>query len=45
LEDDDLTFEPKTLTKKPSKSADMATPSVDDAAEDEPIEAGFSLGD
>jgi hypothetical protein len=45
LEDDDLTFEPKTLTKKPSKSADMATPSVDDASEDEPIETGFSLGD
>jgi hypothetical protein len=45
LEDDELTFEPKTLTKKPSKSADMATPSVDDASEDEPIETGFSLGD
>ena len=45
LEDDDLTFEPKTLTKKPSKSADVATHSVDDAAEDEPIETGFSLGD
>jgi hypothetical protein len=41
LEDDDLTFEPKTLTKKPPKSADIATPSVDD----EPIESGFSLGD
>jgi hypothetical protein len=45
LEDDDLTFEPKTLTKKPSKSADVATFSVDDAAKDEPIETGFSLGD
>ena len=45
LEDDDLTFEPKTLTKKPSKSANVATLSVDDAAEDEPIETGFSLGD
>ena len=45
LEDDDLTFEPKTLTKKPPKSADVATLSVDDAAEDEPIETGFSLGD
>jgi hypothetical protein len=45
LEDDELTFEPKTLTKKPSKSADMATPSVNDAGEDEPIETGFSLGD
>jgi Type IV secretion-system coupling protein DNA-binding domain len=45
LEDDDLTFEPKTLTKKPSKPADVATFSVDDAAKDEPIETGFSLGD
>jgi hypothetical protein len=44
LEDDDLTFEPKTLTKKPPKSADVATSSVDDG-EDEPIETGFSLGD
>jgi hypothetical protein len=45
LEDDDLTFEPRTLTKKPPKSADVATPSVDDGGEDEPIETGFSLGD
>jgi hypothetical protein len=45
LEDDDLTFEPKTLTKKPPKSADVATSSVDDDGEDEPIETGFSLGD
>jgi hypothetical protein len=45
LEDDDLTFEPKTLTKKLSKSANVAAPSVDDANEDEPIETGFSLGD
>jgi hypothetical protein len=44
LEDDDLTFEPKTLTKKPPKPADVA-PSVDDANEEEPIETGFSLGD
>jgi hypothetical protein len=42
LEDDDLTFEPKTLTKKPSMSA---TASDSDVGEDEPIEAGFSLGD
>jgi hypothetical protein len=42
LEDDDLGFEPKTLTKKPSKGSDIASPSAD---EDEPIETGFSLGD
>ncbi|MEG9437838.1 type IV secretion system DNA-binding domain-containing protein [Edaphobacter sp. HDX4] len=45
LEDDDLTFEPKTLTKKPPKPADIATPGVDDTNKDEPIETGFSLGD
>jgi hypothetical protein len=45
LDDDDLTFEPKTLTKKPPKSADVATASVDDGPEYEPIETGFSLGD
>jgi hypothetical protein len=45
LEDDDLTFEPKTLTKKLTKSADVTTASDDDGAEDEPIETGFSLGD
>jgi hypothetical protein len=42
LQDDDLTFEPKTLTKKPQKSAAASVP---DAGEDEPIETGFSLGD
>jgi hypothetical protein len=45
LEDDDLTFEPKTLMKKSPKAADVATPGVDDDSEDEPIETGFSLGD
>jgi hypothetical protein len=45
LDDDDLTFEPKTLTKKPPKSTGVAAPSVDDEGEDEPIETGFSLGD
>lgn len=45
LEDDDLTFEPKTLTKKLPKSADAGTSSVDNAGEDEPIVTGFSLGD
>jgi hypothetical protein len=42
LEDDDLTFEPRTLTKRPPISA---TASDSDAGEDEPIETGFSLGD
>ena len=45
LEDDDLTFEPETLTKKQPKSADLVNPSIDDAGDDEPIETGFSLGD
>jgi hypothetical protein len=45
LDDDDLTFEPKTLTKKPPKPTDVATSWVDDGSEDEPIETGFSLGD
>lgn len=44
LEDDDLTFEPITLTKKPPKSNPMADAGVSDG-EDEPIETGFSLGD
>jgi type IV secretory pathway TraG/TraD family ATPase VirD4 len=38
IEDDDLTFDPKTLTKKPPQSVP-----ADDS--DEAIEAGFSLGD
>jgi hypothetical protein len=41
LEDDDLTFEPKTLTKNPQM---LATANGSDD-EDEPIETGFSLGD
>jgi hypothetical protein len=45
LDDDDLTFDPKSLTKKPPKSADMATISVPNDGEDEPVETGFSLGD
>jgi len=38
LEDDDLAFDPKTLTKKPPQSV---------SAEDdgESVQAGFSLGD
>jgi hypothetical protein len=45
LEDDDLTFEPVTLTKKPPKSAPSTDAGVSDTAGDEPIETGFSLGD
>ena len=45
LEDDDLTFEPVTLTKKPPKSATTQVPSPSNDGEDEPIETGFSLGD
>ena len=45
LDDDDLTFDPKSLTKKPPKSAGVATISVPNQSEDEPVETGFSLGD
>jgi hypothetical protein len=45
LEDDDLTFEPITLAKKPTKSATTTDANLSDAGEDEPIETGFSLGD
>jgi len=45
LEDDDLTFEPITLAKRPPKSATTTVANVSDADEDEPIETGFSLGD
>ena len=38
LEDDDLAFDPKTLAKKPPKSA-----TVEEASES--VQAGFSLGD
>ena len=44
LEDDDLTFEPVTLAKRPSRSAKTTDAIVSDG-EDEPIETGFSLGD
>jgi hypothetical protein len=44
LEDDDLTFEPITLAKRPPGSA-TATDAVASDGEDEPIETGFSLGD
>lgn len=45
LEDDDLTFEPVTLAKRPPKSARTMDTGVSDTAADEPIETGFSLGD
>lgn len=45
VEDDDLTFEPITLAKKPRNSASVATPSISDTVENEPIHTGFSLGD
>jgi hypothetical protein len=45
LDDDDLTFDPKSLTKKPSKPAGAATIGATDDNEDEPVETGFSLGD
>jgi hypothetical protein len=45
LDDDDLTFDPKTLTKKPPQSADKTATSAPDDSEDEPVETGFSLGD
>ena len=45
LEDDDLTFEPITLSKKPPKSAPTLAIGEPDTNDDEPIETGFSLGD
>ncbi|ADV83701.1 type IV secretion system DNA-binding domain-containing protein [Terriglobus saanensis] len=44
LEDDDLTFEPVTLNKKPPKSVKTMDAGLLEG-EDEPIETGFSLGD
>jgi hypothetical protein len=45
LEDDDLSFDPKTLAKKPPKSVDMPAPEAEDDENDEPVRTGFSLGD
>jgi Type IV secretion-system coupling protein DNA-binding domain len=45
LEDDDLSFEPVTLMKKPSKSVTTQASGPSGDGEDEPIETGFSLGD
>ena len=44
LEDDDLTFEPITLAKKPSVSTTKKDIGVS-GGEDDPLETGFSLGD
>jgi len=41
LDDDDLTFDPKTLTKKPSPTGVLEE--AEEAAES--VQAGFSLGD
>ena len=40
-----LTFDPKTLMKKPLQSADITATTVPGDSEDEPVETGFSLGD
>jgi hypothetical protein len=45
LDDDDLTFDPKTLSKKPPQSAELAEATIRGDGEDEPVETGFSLGD
>jgi hypothetical protein len=45
LEEDDLPFEPKTLSKKGTIAVTSATVEITGAREDEPIETGFSLGD
>ncbi|MEO8736730.1 MAG: type IV secretion system DNA-binding domain-containing protein [Edaphobacter sp.] len=42
LENDDLTFDPKTLTKRPPMSVGLPLHEDD---EDEAVETGFSLGD
>ena len=45
LDDDDLAFDPKTLTKKPPKSAGTVMTQATTGTDDEPMETGFSLGD
>lgn len=45
LEDDDLSFDPKTLAKKPLKFAEVSVVEADDGQSDEPVQTGFSLGD
>lgn len=45
LEDDDLSFDPKTLAKKPPKFAEVSVVEAEDGQGDEPVQTGFSLGD
>ena len=45
LEDDDLSFDPKTLIKKPSKFVEESIVEAEDEQSDEPVQTGFSLGD
>ena len=45
LEEDDLSFEPKTLSKKGAKAVLTSAVEIPDAREHAPVETGFSLGD
>jgi type IV secretory pathway TraG/TraD family ATPase VirD4 len=45
LEDDELTFDPKTLAKAPRKVTKSTEKFFREDDNDEPVEAGFSLGD
>jgi hypothetical protein len=45
LEDDDLAFDPRTLAKKPPKSAPVFTADGNDEGDDEPLNTEYSLGD
>jgi hypothetical protein len=45
LEDDDLSFDPKTLAKKPPKFAEVSVVEAESEQSDEPVQTGFSLGD
>ncbi|MBB5316660.1 type IV secretion system DNA-binding domain-containing protein [Tunturibacter empetritectus] len=44
LEDDDLAFDPKTLQKKPPKSAPIVEESVEDEDTPEPQRSSYSMG-
>lgn len=45
LDDDDLAFDPKTLSKKPPRPVSAASADLQNDENDEPVETGFSLGD